>query len=396
MRNFRAITGCRMKVICDLNENRLKHIRSLYPDVDSETNFDRLVKNPEIDAIVVATSVRMHFTMAKACLLAGKHVLIEKPMAASVAECEELIALAEHKSVVLMVGHTFLYSNAVRKIKEIVDNRDIGDLRYISSRRLNLGLFQKDINVAWDLAPHDISIILHIMQEPPHSVNCRGAAHITNGIEDVTCMNLHFSKERSAIIHSSWHDPRKVREMTIVGSKRMIVYDDISSQEKIKIYDVRVERPPHYDTLAEFHYAYHYGDIYSPFIKQDEPLKTECLHFIDCIQQSLTPITSGLSGLDVVRILEASSTSLLKKGAPVDICFGNGRSKGHSETIRPIAHLVQRRSNSTPPTAPSKLNNASSVSIKRKRYSQNKHAIEKRQSAFNQASTSSISQSGNK
>ena len=290
-----------MKVICDLNEGRLKHLRSLYPDVETETDFDRLVKNPEIDAIVVATSVRMHFPMAKAGLLAGKHVLIEKPMAASVAECEELIAIAKRKSVVLMVGHTFLYSSAVRKIKEIVDNRDIGDLRYISSRRLNLGLFQKDINVAWDLAPHDISIILHIMQEAPHSVNCRGAAHITSGIEDVTSMNLHFSKERSALIHSSWHDPRKVREMTIVGSKRMIVYDDISSQEKIKIYDVRVERPPHYDTLAEFHYAYHYGDIYSPFIKQDEPLKTECLHFIDCIQEGLVPITSGRSGLDVVK-----------------------------------------------------------------------------------------------
>ena len=154
-----------------------------------------------------------------------------------------------------MVGHTFLYSEPVRKIKEIVDQRDIGDLRYISARRLNLGLFQKDINVAWDLAPHDISIILYIMQEMPHSVNCRGGAHLTNGIEDVTWMSLQFSKERSAFIHSSWHDPRKVREMTIVGSKRMIVYDDIAGAEKIKIHDVRVERPPHYDTFAAFHYA---------------------------------------------------------------------------------------------------------------------------------------------
>src|SRR3954468_22022288 len=283
IRNFRSNPNCRLKVMCDMNEERLAHLHGLYPEVECETSFDKVVADPEIDAVVIATAVRLHYPMAKACLLAGKHTMIEKPMASSTAECEELIEIAERNGLVLMVGHTFLYSAAVRKIKEIVDNRDIGDLRYISARRLNLGLFQKDINVAWDLAPHDISIILYIMQESPQSVNCRGNAHITKGIEDVTSMNLQFTKERSAIIHSSWHDPRKVREMTIVGSKRMIVYDDIASQEKIKIYDVRVERPPHYDTFAEFHYAYHYGDTYSPYIKQDEPLKTECSHFLDCI-----------------------------------------------------------------------------------------------------------------
>jgi predicted dehydrogenase len=319
VRNFRSLPDCRLKVMCDLNEERLRHLRSLYPEVEGETQFDRLLQNPEIDAIVVATSVRFHYSMAKASLLAGKHTLIEKPMASSTAECEELIAIAREKGLTLMVGHTFLYSAAVRKIKEIIDHRDIGDLRYISSRRLNLGLFQKDINVAWDLAPHDISIILHIMQELPSSINCRGAAHITEGIEDVTSMSLHFSKERSAIIHSSWHDPRKVREMTIVGSKRMIVYDDIAPQEKIKVYDVRVERPPHYDTFAEFHYAYHYGDIYCPYIKQDEPLKTECQHFLDSIQKGAVPLTSGEAGMEVVRILEASSHSLRQNGGPVEL-----------------------------------------------------------------------------
>lgn len=319
IRNFRSATGCDLRVMCDVSESRLAHLGLLYPEVVRETSFDRLLANSDLDAIVVATSVRSHFSMAKACLLAGKHVLVEKPMAGTSAECEELIALAAQRGLVLMVGHTFLYSAPVRKIKEIVDNRDIGDLRYISARRLNLGLFQKDINVAWDLAPHDISIILYIMQEMPHSVNCRGGAHITNGIEDVTCMSLQFSKERSAIIHSSWHDPRKVREMTIVGSKRMIVYDDISGAEKIKIHDVRVERPPHYDTFAAFHYAYHYGDTYSPYIKQDEPLKAECQHFVDCIRDGAAPLTSGASGLDVVRILEASTLSLKQNGAPITL-----------------------------------------------------------------------------
>jgi predicted dehydrogenase len=271
--------------------------------------------------------------MAKASLLAGKHTLIEKPMACSSAECEELIDIAQRKGVVLMIGHTFLYSAAVRRIKEIIDNHDIGEIRYISARRLNLGLFQRDINVAWDLAPHDISIILHIMQELPHSINCRGAAHVTPGIEDVTSMNLHFSKDRSAIIQSSWLDPRKVREMTIVGTKRMIVYDDIATQEKIKIFDVRVERPPHYDTFAEFHYAYHYGDMYCPHIKQDEPLKTECQHFVDSIRQGTAPLTPGEKGLEVVRILEASTKSAKQDGAPVDLSGHRTPSHGRSRAV---------------------------------------------------------------
>ncbi len=218
-----------------------------------------------------------------------------------------------------MTGHTFLYSPAVRKIKEIVDSGDVGEIRYISARRLNLGLFQKDINVAWDLAPHDISIIQYIIGEQPVTVNCRGSAHVTPGIEDVTTMCLSFKKQRTAIIHSSWLDPRKVREMTIVGSKRMIVYDDVMQQEKIKIFDARVERPPHYDTFAEFHYAYHYGDVYVPYIKQEEPLKIECQHFLDCIRTGSTPLTSGQRGLELVQILEASSESIRRGGGPVEL-----------------------------------------------------------------------------
>jgi predicted dehydrogenase len=226
-----------------------------------------------------------------------------------------------------MVGHTFLYSPAVRKIKEIVQCGDIGEIRYICARRLNLGLFQKDINVAWDLAPHDIAIILHIMGTKAATINCQGSAHITPGVEDVTTMWLNFPGDRSAIIHSSWLDPRKIREMTIVGSKRMIVYDDVSQLEKIRIYDARVERPPHYDTFAEFNYAYHYGDVYVPYLKQEEPLKTECQHFLDCINQGTTPLTDGNQGLELVRILEASSQSLKRGGEAVNLSGqenGNG------------------------------------------------------------------------
>jgi len=319
IRNFRALPGCDLKLMCDVNQGRLKHLKSLYPDVEGHSDYDHLLNGAGLDAIVIATSVKTHFHMAKASLLAGKHTFIEKPMASSSDECEELIELAKRKGLVLMVGHTFLYSAPVRKIKEIVSAGDIGEIRYISSQRLNLGLFQKDINVAWDLAPHDISVILYILEEFPVSVNCRGNAHITPGVEDVTTMCLTFKRNRFATIQNSWLDPRKVREMTIVGTRRMIVYDDIAPLEKIKIYDARVEVPPHYDTFAEFHYSYHYGDMYVPYIKQEEPLKVECQHFLDCITEGGTPLTGGKQGLELVRILEGSSASLRLNGASVDL-----------------------------------------------------------------------------
>lgn len=319
IRNFRSLPDCKLKTMCDTSEHRLKHLRTLYPEVEGLADYDSMLDGTDLDAVVIATSVKLHYPMAKASLLAGKHTFIEKPMARSSHECEELIEIAHKKGLVLMIGHTFLFSQAVKKIKEIVEHGDIGEIRYICARRLNLGLFQRDINVAWDLAPHDISIILHIMGEAPIGINCQGTAHITPGVEDVTVMNLLFHRERSAIIHSSWLDPRKIREITIVGSKKMVVYNDVEQQEKIKVYDARVDKPPHYDTFAEFHYAYHYGDVYAPYVKQEEPLKAECQHFLDCIRHGSSPLTSGKRGLELVRILEASSESLKKGGARIDL-----------------------------------------------------------------------------
>jgi predicted dehydrogenase len=334
IRNLHQLKDCHLKMMCDASEQRLAHLRTLYHGVEGVTDFNIMLNGVGLDAVVIATPVRFHHAMAKAALRAGKHVFIEKPMAASVAECQELVDLARQQGVVLMVGHTFLYSPAVRKIKEVIDAGDIGELRYISARRLNLGLFQKDINVTWDLAPHDLSIILHIMDETPQSVACYGDAHITPGIEDVTNLYLSFRKNRAAVVHSSWLDPKKVREMTFVGSRRMIVYDDIASNEKIKIYDARVERPPHYDTFAEFQYSYHYGDMYVPYLKQEEPLKLECQHFLDCIREGRVPLTSGEKGMEVVRILEMASQSLKEKQLrpqPTE----NG-----SRTTRPVPFLA--------------------------------------------------------
>jgi predicted dehydrogenase len=330
IRNFRSLPECRLKTMCDLSQQRLKHLHQLYPEVEMSSSFDSVLADPEINAVAIATAVRFHFPMAKASLLAGKHTFIEKPMASSAAECEELIEIAEKQGLILMIGHTFLYSPAVRKIKEIVKAGDVGDIRYISARRLNLGLYQKDINVAWDLAPHDISIILYIMEEAPISVNCQGSAHVTPKVEDVTTMCLTFRENRSAIVQSSWLDPRKVREMTIVGSRRMIVYDDVAQLEKIKVYDMRVETPPHYDTFADFHYAYHYGDMYVPYLKQEEPLKIECQHFLDCINKHQTPLSSGRQGLELVRILEASSQSLKQQGAAVGLQVRGSSKEGRA------------------------------------------------------------------
>jgi predicted dehydrogenase len=317
VRNFKNLSNCLLKTVCDLNEARLKHMRGLYPDLEYLTDHQQFLNGTGLDAVVVATPVKHHYALAKASLNAGKHTFIEKPMASTSAECEELIEIAERKGLVLMVDHTFLYSSPVRKIVEIVQAGVLGDIRYINSRRLNLGLFQKDINVAWDLAPHDISIILHVLGEFPTAINCQGNAHVTPGTEDVTNMSLSFRNKRFATIQSSWLEPRKIREMTIVGTRRMIVYDDLQTHEKIRVYDVRVERPPHYDTFTEFQYSYHYGDSYIPRLQQEEPLKVACQHFVDCIEKRAQPLTSGRHGLELVRILEAASASLKANGGPV-------------------------------------------------------------------------------
>src|SRR5712675_1140733 len=327
VRNFKTLTSCRLKAICDVNESRLRHLRTLYSDVDAHTDAAILISDPEVHALAIATPVAYHYKLAKASLLAGKHTLVEKPLAASSAECEELIEIADEKGVVLMSGHTFLYSASVRKICDIINAGDIGDIRYINSRRLNLGLFQKDINVVWDLAPHDISIILHILGELPLTVNCQGNAHVTAGIEDVTNLSLSFRNKKFATIQSSWLEPRKVREMTIVGTRRMIVYDDLQPNEKIRVYDVRVERPAHYDTFADFHYSYHYGDSYIPHLQQEEPLTLACRHFIECIETNSAPITGGRQGLELIRVLEGASASLKMNGATFTFGSLNGSAR---------------------------------------------------------------------
>jgi len=312
------LPGSRLAAVADPKPQRLDHFKKLHPGVPSHADFHKLLED-DLDAIAIATPLRTHYSIARAALLAGKHVLIEKPMAASTAECEDLIAIARDRGLTLMVGHTYLYSEAFLKISEIIASGEIGDIRYINCQRLNLGLFQNDINVAWDLAPHDLSIIIRIMGALPLSVNCQGNAHINPEIEDVTNISLTFPGKRFATIQSSWLEPRKVRQMTFVGTRKMIVFDDLQPLEKIRIYDVRVDCPPHYDSFAEFHYSYHYGDCHVPHIGQREPLMNLCQHFVSAVESGARVHSPGENGAEIVRVLEAAQVSLRAGGSPVSL-----------------------------------------------------------------------------
>ena len=315
IRNFDQLPNCNMSICCDLDPKKLERIENLYCGIQTTSNLDDILENPDIDAVAIATPVHTHEMLGLKCLEAGKHVLIEKPLANSVVACQRLIQKAEENNLVLMVGHTFEFTAAVNKAKEIIDSGELGDIYYISCQRVNLGLFQPDINVIWDLAPHDISILLYLLNENPASVNAQGRAHFKENIEDVSTMTLNFPSGTIAFVHNSWVDPAKIRKITIVGSKKMLVYDDIKQNEKIKIYDKGVEAPPYYDTYAEFHFSYRYGDIFIPRIHEYEPLRQECNHFVESFQNGTTPQTDGYNGLRVVSILEASTRSLRNRGA---------------------------------------------------------------------------------
>jgi predicted dehydrogenase len=317
IRNFTQLSRSSVVCVADLDEARLEHMKGLYPFVETTTDYKDIIADSEIDLVAVATPVATHYQLAAEALQAQKHTLVEKPFTASVKQAQELIELARTYKRKLMVGHTFIYTAAVRKMKEIIDSGELGEIYYINSQRLNLGLFQQDINVIWDLAPHDISIILYLLDMKPLAVSAIGASHINPAIEDVAIVTMKFSDSLLAFIQSSWLDPDKIRKMTVVGSKKMMVFDDVQPTEKIRIYDKGVEKPKHYDTYAEFHYAYKYGDILIPKIDGDEPLRMELDHFIDCIVNDETPLTDGYSGLQVIQILEAAQDSLNNESRPV-------------------------------------------------------------------------------
>jgi len=321
VRNFNALSNCNMLVCCDRDVRRLERMNRLYPMLETTTKADDLFNDPRLDAIVIATPVFTHYDLGSKALSSGKHVLIEKPISHSIETCLSLIELAEEMKRVLMVGHTFEYTAAVNKVKQIMDSGELGEPLYISSIRVNLGLFQPDINVSWDLAPHDISIITYLLGDMPQNVNCQGKSHYKKDIEDVATITLNYTNGVIAFIHSSWLDPNKIRKTTIVGSKKMLLYDDIESQEKIKIYDKGVNAPPYYDTYGDFQFSYRYGDIYCPRLEDYEPMRKQTEHFLECIESGMRPRSCGYSGLRVVSVLEAASKSLRRNGQSVRVFY---------------------------------------------------------------------------
>ena len=303
IRNFHEIPHAELSVVCDTDETRLDHMRDRYPYVRTTRDYADLLAS-DVDAVVVATPVSSHHRIARECLHAGKHVLVEKPLAASSQEAADLLETGRKTDRVLMVGHTFEYNPAVVALKKIIDSGELGRVYYVNCTRVNLGLFQPDINVVWDLAPHDVSILRFILGMDPHEVSARGGSYIQDGVHDVAYLTLHFPNGVLADVRVSWLDPCKIRRVTIVGSRKMIVYDDIEPADKVLIYDKGVEVQPYSDTLEEFDLAYRYGDVVSYPLDWVEPLRAECLHFLASIE----------SGLKVVQVLEAAQKSLLNGG----------------------------------------------------------------------------------
>jgi predicted dehydrogenase len=316
VRNFIATKGVDCVSCFDLDSERLKFVQQRFPSIKVFSTLDEVL-NSDTDAVVVATPVSTHFPIGKKVLEAGKHLFLEKPMATTVAECEELIGIAERKNVVLMVDHTFLYTGAVRKIKEIVSKGLAGDVYYFDSVRVNLGLFQHDVNVLWDLAPHDLSIMNYILGRRPTAIAAMGVNHI-NGVEDVAYLTVQFDEGLIAHFHVNWLAPVKIRRILIGGSKQMIVYDDMEPSEKVKVYDKGVEvttRDGIYSTLVQ----YRTGDMFAPKLEDSEALSLLAKEFVCCIQSKRKPLSDGAAGLEVIRILEASEVSLRNGGRVVKV-----------------------------------------------------------------------------
>jgi predicted dehydrogenase len=311
--------------MCDLDPKRLATVGRRYPSAETTRDYNQIINDPRTDAVVIATPVATHFNFARQALTAGKHVLVEKPFTTSAREAEVLVELAERNRLTLMVDHTFVYTGAVRKIKEIVQSNELGDLLYFDSTRINLGIFQHDINVVWDLAPHDLSIMDFIIERQPEALTATGSCHIEQGIENIAYVMLRFSDPFIAHFHFNWLSPVKIRHTLIAGSRKMVVYNDIEPTEKIRVYDKGVttnhrsengrDKEAAYETLV----SYRTGDVWVPKLDQTEALHYVCEEFLSAIGERRRPLTDGHSGLRVVRLLEAAQQSIMRGGQLIKI-----------------------------------------------------------------------------
>jgi len=318
IRNFLAHDEIESVVACDVDENRRNTMRRSFFGIETASDAAEVIDRSDIDIVVISTPVSTHFDLTKRALEQGKHCFIEKPMTSSVSEAEQLIELADRMNAKLFVDHTFIYTGAVQKMKEMIASGRLGEVYYFDSVRVNLGLFQHDVNVIWDLAPHDLSIADYLLDKRPVSLSAVGKCHVGNGLEDIAYLTLEYENSLIAHFHVNWLAPMKIRRTLIGGTRSMIVYDDTEASEKVKVYDKGIDvttRESVYDTLVQ----YRTGDMLSPKLDQTEALTTATEHFIDCIVSDKTPITDGHAGLNVIRILEASARSVNNHGQAIEL-----------------------------------------------------------------------------
>lgn len=319
VRNFADLDRCRIVAVADLSEKRLAEAGRRYPGIATTTDPFALIANPAVDAVVVATPVAAHYDLARAALEAGKHVLVEKPLTSTSGEAERLIDLAAARNRVLMVDHTFVYTGAVRKMRELVAAGELGDIYYYDSVRINLGLFQHDVDVMWDLAVHDLSIMDYVLGRQPTAVSATGLAHVPGKPANIAYLTLFFDDSVIAHVHVNWLAPVKVRRTLIGGTRRMIVYDDLEASEKVKVYDRGISVNPSPENVYQMLVGYRAGDMWAPQLAVTEALNLEARHFLDCIDHGHQPETSGEAGLRIVRLLEAATASMRDQGRLVEV-----------------------------------------------------------------------------
>jgi predicted dehydrogenase len=312
VRNLHGLDSTRVEMVCDKSPSALARVRKAYPGIATTSNCEEVLRSPQIDAVAVITPVWTHYELAKTALENGKHVFVEKPFTASATQAEELIELAARKKLTIMVDHTFLFTGAVRKIRELIENKELGDLYYYDSLRVNLGLFQHDVSVIWDLAPHDLSIMDHLIKKEPEAIVATGEKHL-NGVEDVAFMTIYFPQSLIAHVNVNWLSPVKIRTTLIGGQKKMLVWNDIVADEKVRVYDKGVQISSG-DGIRDLLVNYRSGDMWAPQIEQLEALRVELGYFADCIMKNETPFNDGHAGLRVVRMLEAADRSIQKRG----------------------------------------------------------------------------------
>ncbi|HEY4423542.1 MAG TPA: Gfo/Idh/MocA family oxidoreductase [Pyrinomonadaceae bacterium] len=319
VRNFMAAQGSAVMRVCDMRKERLSSLGKIYPGLKTGADSSDLINDPQVDAVVIATPVSTHFELAMSALKAGKHVLVEKPLAARSDQARKLVDEAAARNLVLLVDHTFVYTDAVRKIRDLIASGQLGEIYYYDAVRVNLGLFQHDVSVIWDLAIHDLSIIDHVLPSKPVAVSATGISHVPGQPENVAYITLFFASAQIAHVHVNWLTPVKVRHTLIGGSEKMILYDDLEPSEKLKVYDKGIDVTPGPEDVYKMLVSYRLGDMWAPQLDNTEALQTEALHFIDCIEHNNQPETDGPAGLRMVNLIEAAETSLRDRGRLIEL-----------------------------------------------------------------------------